>query len=430
MTRSDPMQSALAGMKVGGKTQRSSSSAVEQQPQLNVKRPTGVKLVIELELTTAVTTGRRRRRSQLRRRGAAPVSDAPRQLDLKKDRGLTVEWADGSTRLLPVASASDVALRRDARLRQQQASNPLTVLPSSSGGEHGPAADGRVRRTLSAIHALRCGSPTGTTPASTRGNTCGRSPRRREGAGPKGDDARPGASGYRDHDQPGPSPADQPAPHRRQPDGGPFLVTRCVRCGRSHAGRRRSGAAEVRTVAADLIRHLPMRVRPASRPIADRQTAGRNHRQRAVRSRRRRSPAADSPGAGVAVPGGAGRRDRGGWTWCGSTSPWMQKKIVPGQRVRDARARQTFMASASRSRTPRSCLRKTRTTLRPGGAAGRRRHAVGWIRLSIRRAKASSCRSNSRWALCSSELPARSTTTSRPSSADRRKSSNCARPTS
>lgn len=52
MTRLDPMQSALAGMKVGGKRKIVIPAQWNNSPpQLNVKRPTGVKLVIELELT-------------------------------------------------------------------------------------------------------------------------------------------------------------------------------------------------------------------------------------------------------------------------------------------------------------------------------------------------------------------------------------------
>lgn len=66
------------------------------------------------------------------------MSDAPRQLDLKKDRGLTVEWADGSTSYYSVAYLRRMSPSAEMReLRQQQASNPLTVLPSSAAGSAG-----------------------------------------------------------------------------------------------------------------------------------------------------------------------------------------------------------------------------------------------------------------------------------------------------
>ena len=70
---------------------------------------------------------------------------------------------------------------------------------------------------------------------------------------------------------PGPSPADQPAPHRREDQtGGPFLLTplRQVRAIRAQVAEGLE-RLEVRTVA-DLIRHLPMRYEriEAESPIA------------------------------------------------------------------------------------------------------------------------------------------------------------------
>lgn len=61
----------------------------------------------------------------------------PRHLDIKRDRGLTVEWEDGSTSFYSVAYLRKWSPSAEARtLREQLAKNPLTVLPASavSGG--------------------------------------------------------------------------------------------------------------------------------------------------------------------------------------------------------------------------------------------------------------------------------------------------------
>ena len=61
--------------------------------------------------------------------------NTPLNLDLKKDRGLTVEWADGSTSYYSVAYLRKMSPSAEARqLREQLARNPLTVLPSARGG--------------------------------------------------------------------------------------------------------------------------------------------------------------------------------------------------------------------------------------------------------------------------------------------------------
>ena len=60
------------------------------------------------------------------------MSTPPRHLDLKKDRGLTVEWADGSTSYFSIALLRRMSPSADARkIREELASNPLTVLPAS-----------------------------------------------------------------------------------------------------------------------------------------------------------------------------------------------------------------------------------------------------------------------------------------------------------
>lgn len=59
--------------------------------------------------------------------------DAPAKLDLKKDRGLTIQWADGSTSYYSIAYLRKMSPSAEARqLREEQARNPLTVLPASA----------------------------------------------------------------------------------------------------------------------------------------------------------------------------------------------------------------------------------------------------------------------------------------------------------
>ncbi len=63
--------------------------------------------------------------------------DAPRRLDLKKDRGLTIEWADGSTSYYSIAYLRKMSPSADMRhLREEMARNPLTILPG--GAAAGP----------------------------------------------------------------------------------------------------------------------------------------------------------------------------------------------------------------------------------------------------------------------------------------------------
>ena len=62
----------------------------------------------------------------------------PVRLDLKRDRGLTVEWSDGEVSYFSVGLLRRMSPSADQRqLREEQARNPLAVLPSSmaSGGE-------------------------------------------------------------------------------------------------------------------------------------------------------------------------------------------------------------------------------------------------------------------------------------------------------
>lgn len=58
--------------------------------------------------------------------------DIPRKLDLKKDRGLTIEWSDGATSYYSIEYLRRMSPSAEARqLREEQARNPLTVLPAS-----------------------------------------------------------------------------------------------------------------------------------------------------------------------------------------------------------------------------------------------------------------------------------------------------------
>jgi len=62
--------------------------------------------------------------------------DAPVKLDLKKDRGLTIEWPDGSTSYYSIAYLRRMSPSAEARqLRDELKKNPLTVLPSTPGAK-------------------------------------------------------------------------------------------------------------------------------------------------------------------------------------------------------------------------------------------------------------------------------------------------------
>lgn len=63
----------------------------------------------------------------------------PTRIDLKKDRGLTLEWPDGTTSYYTIAYLRRMSPSADMRaLREQMAKNPLTVLPSSASRNTGP----------------------------------------------------------------------------------------------------------------------------------------------------------------------------------------------------------------------------------------------------------------------------------------------------
>ena len=63
----------------------------------------------------------------------------PKNLDLKKDEGLTVEWADGRVSFYPIAYLRRHSPSADEReQRAEQATNPLHVLPSRFAESTGP----------------------------------------------------------------------------------------------------------------------------------------------------------------------------------------------------------------------------------------------------------------------------------------------------
>lgn len=58
----------------------------------------------------------------------------PRQLDLERDRALTIHWSDGRVSVYPVAYLRKMSPCAQAKqLREELARNPLTVLPPSKG---------------------------------------------------------------------------------------------------------------------------------------------------------------------------------------------------------------------------------------------------------------------------------------------------------
>lgn len=63
----------------------------------------------------------------------------PRHLDLQKDKALVVQWSDGRVSIYPIAYLRKMSPSADARqLREEMASNPLTVLPASKSGSDAP----------------------------------------------------------------------------------------------------------------------------------------------------------------------------------------------------------------------------------------------------------------------------------------------------
>lgn len=63
----------------------------------------------------------------------------PHHLDLKKDRGLTVEWADGRSSYYTIAYLRRMSPSADMKmLRDEIAKNPLTIVGAGAGSASGP----------------------------------------------------------------------------------------------------------------------------------------------------------------------------------------------------------------------------------------------------------------------------------------------------
>ena len=65
--------------------------------------------------------------------------NAPKGLEIEKQRGLTVEWHDGRRAFYSVAHLRRMSPSAEAKqLREQLQKNPLTVLPASPQRSSGP----------------------------------------------------------------------------------------------------------------------------------------------------------------------------------------------------------------------------------------------------------------------------------------------------
>ena len=68
-----------------------------------------------------------------------PVETPPKHLDLKKDKGLTVVWPDGSTSFYSIDYLRAKSPSADMQeLRREMDRNPLTVLPTAMAQHQGP----------------------------------------------------------------------------------------------------------------------------------------------------------------------------------------------------------------------------------------------------------------------------------------------------
>ena len=66
---------------------------------------------------------------------------SPTDIDLKKDRGLTIQWADGQSSYYSIAYLRKMSPSADMKqLRAEMQKNPLAVLPASSIGGSGEIA--------------------------------------------------------------------------------------------------------------------------------------------------------------------------------------------------------------------------------------------------------------------------------------------------
>lgn len=65
--------------------------------------------------------------------------NAPRHLDLKKEKGLSVTWSDGTTSYYPIEYLRKMSPSADMReMRRDLKTNPLAVLPDKYAHHPGP----------------------------------------------------------------------------------------------------------------------------------------------------------------------------------------------------------------------------------------------------------------------------------------------------
>jgi DUF971 family protein len=80
----------------------------------------------------------------------------PLHIDLDREKALTVQWNDGRTSRYPILYLRRMSPSADARaLRDQLATNPLTVLPSSSGSSGSSTSS---RTAIAAVDAELVGN--------------------------------------------------------------------------------------------------------------------------------------------------------------------------------------------------------------------------------------------------------------------------------
>ena len=64
--------------------------------------------------------------------------DSPKHIDVKRDRGITIEWPDGKSSFYTVKYLRKMSPSAEQKqLREKIAKNPLTVLPASAIGQSG-----------------------------------------------------------------------------------------------------------------------------------------------------------------------------------------------------------------------------------------------------------------------------------------------------
>ncbi|MBL4590480.1 MAG: DUF971 domain-containing protein [Phycisphaerales bacterium] len=73
----------------------------------------------------------------------AEQSNTPTNIDLKKDESLTIDWADGTRSVFPIAYLRKMSPSAEMReLRKEMNTNPLTILPDGMGSSSTIAATG------------------------------------------------------------------------------------------------------------------------------------------------------------------------------------------------------------------------------------------------------------------------------------------------